>query len=159
MSSTLVRQLRGTRARILSFVDSLTRRQRTALAIGEWSIDDVLRHLIGWDRANRRAVRQIARGEVPDFYGAYDPDWARFNARLVRRYRALRGRALLDALRASHHQLLADLAQLDEREWRRDHGVRFAGDRVTVERLMRVELGDEREHLRQIRDAARRREG
>lgn len=151
----LIRALVDVRAEIIEAVRALGQRGRSAVAIGTWSAEDVVRHLIGWDRTNRLAVGNLRLGRLPAFYARYDRDWASYNAALVRRHRRSRGAQLLRAARRSQRRLVATLASLSEREWARDRGVRFRGTKVTIERLMRVELADERRHLRDLQGVAK----
>ncbi len=115
-----------------------------------WSVRDLLAHLIGWDYANRQAAEAVQAGRQPDFYSLIDRDWHTYNSRLVSEYKRGNLSDLIAVARLTHQELLAYLEKLPAEAFRHDYGVRFRGYRVTIERLLRSELGDEHEHARQI---------
>lgn len=120
--------------------------------LGEWSVKDIIAHIIGWDYANADAVRAVLAGELPAFYAHRDRDWRTFNAGLVRRYREEDHEAGLRAAQRSHEVLCELLESIPAAEFERDHGVRFRGYKVTIARLLAADSKDCRAHAQQIRD-------
>ncbi len=120
--------------------------------LGEWSVKDIIAHIIGWDYANAEAVQAVLAGELPAFYAYYDHDWRTFNAELVRRYRQEKHEDGLRAAQLSHQALCELLESIPAADFERDHGVRFRGYKVTIARLLAADAKDCRLHAQQIRD-------
>lgn len=59
---------------------------------------------------------------------------------------------LLTKARESQGQLLEFLNTIPAENFNKDFGVRFRGYRVTIQRLLEAERGDEQTHLQQITD-------
>ena len=153
--SKLLADLARTRRNILEAARSLSPTRRTAVFLGSWSARQLLAHLVGWDFTNLRAARELLSAKLPTFYGYHDPDWRTYNARLVARYDKGTFTQLLAKATASHNKLLRLVQVTPAAEIVRDHGVRFRGFHVTIERLLNAELDDERVHLRQLRQFGR----
>lgn len=120
--------------------------------LGTWSVKDLLAHLAGWDFANLEAVEAVLAGRLPAFYAYRDPDWRTYNAMLVARYRRGMLTEMIEQARDSHRQLLDFLQSIPAESLGRDFGVRFRGYKVTIQRLLTAEHGDEMTHLQQIGD-------
>lgn len=146
-----IQELRAARQAVLDAAASLTPDVANIVFLGEWSANDIIAHLIGWDYANAEAVRAVLAGELPAFYAHKDPNWRAFNAELVRQYRH---KELEDGWRAaleSHEALCALLEAIPAAEFGRDYGVRFRGYKVTIPRLLASESADELIHAEQLR--------
>ncbi len=149
----LLRELAEARASLLEAARALPTAAQYRVFLGIWSPADLLAHLVGWDKANLTAVQELLRGELPGFYAHYDADWRTFNAGLVARYRRDDFAALLADVEQSHRELVALLAGIPAEEMVRDRGLRFRGWQITIERLMLLEVKDDREHAPQLRTA------
>jgi hypothetical protein len=149
----LIADLLDARRLILELVLDLPPEKQDRVFLGAWSVRDLLAHLAGWDFTNVNAVQDIRAGRSPGVFKQYDPDWATYNAELVRRYRREDFVEMLDSVRQSHQALIEFVQNIPDDEIDRDFGVRSPGGMaITVERFLRFEIDDEREHARQIRD-------
>lgn len=148
----LITKLSDARQVILGQVAALSPVEQDEVFLGEWSVKDLLVHLIGWDITYVAAVQDLTAGELPSFYSAYDADWATYNRNLVREYKRDDWSKLLVAVRDSHDKLMSTLQAIPEEDYERDFGARYAGTSVTIARLVQAEIKDEREHSKQIRE-------
>ena len=147
----LIADMLDTRRRILEAAADVPPALRDKVFLGTWSLLDLLAHLAGWDDANRQAVDAVRSGQLPAFYEFAERSWATFNARLVNEYRVDDFDALVQRVRACQQQLVDVLQALPADDFDRDYQVRFKKYKVTISRLLRAELGDEKVHLSQIR--------
>ena len=146
----LIADLIETRRKIIEITSSFSPTEQDQVFLGIWSIKDLLAHLIGWLEANRKAVKAIRSGKLPEFYAYKDRDWQTYNARLVRKYKRESLAELVSALQVSHQKLIDSIQAIPTEELERDYGVRFKGYKVTIARLLQAELKDEKEHYTQI---------
>ena len=56
------------RGEILDTVRLLSPAQQDEVFLGEWSVKDLLAHLVGWDYTNQEAVAEILEGKKPGFW-------------------------------------------------------------------------------------------
>jgi hypothetical protein len=138
------------RQNILVEVSALSRAQRNQVFLGIWSVKDLLAHLIGWDETNLRAARSVLKGQVPSFYKYENRDWQIYNAMLVKKYRKDSFSALLASVKDSRERLIEFLQTVPPENFNKDFGVRFRGYKVTIQRLLEAEAGDEQIHCQQI---------
>jgi hypothetical protein len=139
-----------TRQNILVEMSGLSDERQDQIFLGVWSVRDLLAHLIGWDHTNLEAVKSVLAGRVPAFYEHHDRDWQTYNAMLVRKHKKGTFRELTAEARASQEHLLEFLDTVPPENFNKDFGVRFRGYKVTVQRLLEAERGDEQTHLQQI---------
>ena len=149
--AALLADVVAARSEILDAARALSPAQQTEVFLGTWSARELLAHLIGWDRANVRAARELQRGELPSFYAYRDPDWRSYNARLVSRHRRGTFRELLRATQESQVKLIAFFSRVPAIEFEKDQGVRFRGYKVTLARLLQADAKDVRVHAAQLR--------
>jgi hypothetical protein len=142
------------RRKILHVAYTLPREKQGEVFLGEWSTQDLLAHLVGWDHTNMAATKSILTGELPEFYSHHDRDWASYNALLVERHKTEDYGELLHSVEASHRALVDLLATVPEDEFEKDSGVRYKRHMVTVARLLQAEAEDEEEHFQQIKEFA-----
>jgi hypothetical protein len=147
----LISGLVDVRERILSTASSLSARELDRAFLGIWSAKDLLAHLAGWDDTNARAMEEILAGELPSFYAHYDKDWATYNSSLVAEYGREDFEEMVALLRETHGKLLDLLSEAPASELWRDRGIRSRGWKVTIGRLLEVEMEDEEEHLLQLK--------
>jgi hypothetical protein len=154
LKDRLIAGLVTARQNILDQLPALSLPQQDQVFLGEWSVKEILAHLIGWDHTYIAAVQDLQAAELPSFYAAYDADWQSYNRNLVHQYRVGEWSELLTAARRAHEQLVDYLRTLPDEEFGQDWGVRYGGTPVTIASLVEAEIKDEREHLRQIREWA-----
>lgn len=142
------------RIRILDLASALPPTKREEVFLGEWSLRDLMAHLIGWDIALLAASQDILVGELPSFYHLRDADWKTLNRQFVMQYNRGDWTELLNAVQDSHAQLLAFLDTVPQDEFTRNHGITYDGSPVTIGRLLVAEIKDERAHYEQIREWA-----
>jgi uncharacterized damage-inducible protein DinB len=148
----LIDGLVSARRSILNAVSDLPTDQVDQVFLGEWSIKDILAHLVGWDITNRQAVQEILAGVYPEFFQYYDKDWHSYNARLVEANKAEPFSALLTELDVSYRQLIATLESLPANDLVNASARRATGRTVTIRNLLKAEAADERQHALQIRE-------
>ena len=136
--------------KILDITSSFPPAKHDEVFLGIWSIKDLLAHLIGWLEANRKAVKAIQSGKLPEFYAYKDRDWQTYNACLVRKYKRDSLAELMSTMQVSHQKLIDSIQVIPAEEFEQDNGVRFKGYKVTIARLLQAELKDEREHSNQM---------
>ena len=150
----ILQELAEARSSVLRLARGLPPQKRYQVFLGEWSPADLLSHLVGWDRANADATRELLEDRLPSFYEHIDRDWRSYNALLVTRYKKDDfGQLILD-VEQSHRELVDQLAGLPASEIVKDRGVKFRGWKVTIERLMKAEASNEREHAKQLNEFA-----
>jgi hypothetical protein len=150
----IISALTEVRRKILHMAYTLPREKQGEVFLGEWSAQDLLAHLVGWDHTNMAATKSILSGELPEFYSHHDRDWASYNAFLVERHKTEDYAELLHSVEASHRALVDLLATVPADEFEKDRGVRYKRYKVTIARLLQAEAEDEEEHYRQIREFA-----
>jgi len=144
-----------TRAAVLQAASQLSHEEQNTVFLGVWSVVDLIAHLIGWDFANLAAAKDIQAGKLPEFYTHYDKDWKTFNAELVAKYKRDDFEELSALSRDSQGQLIEYLESIPTENFEKDFGVRTGRNyKVTIARLLQVELEDEKEHLQQLQDFA-----
>jgi hypothetical protein len=151
----ILHELDESRASILEAACALSPNKQRQVFLGNWSPADVLAHLIGWDRTNSEAAQELLEGRLPSFYAYIDHDWRAYNALLVRRYERDDFDQLIEDASRSHRDLVNVLTGLPANEIVKDRGIRFRGWKVTIERLIKAEASDEREHAKQLSEFAR----
>ncbi len=148
----LIEGLLQVRRSIVGKVTSLPPERRDEVFLGEWSVKDLLAHLIGWDHTNVEAVKEILSGTTPGFCAFYDRDWTSYNAKLVREHTAESFSELLASLERFHQDLIGLLRSIPPEDFEKDYAVRspLGGNTLTLADLLQTELDDERQHLQQI---------
>jgi hypothetical protein len=118
--------------------------------VTDWTVRDIVAHLVGWNRHILLGAKQILRCELP-FYDV-DPgsDYSKVNAALVREYGDTDRSALLESLAASAGELTAFLRAIDPGEWDRDFGVRHKGETLTVKSTVDDLIADYDHHRGQL---------
>ena len=147
----IISALTEVRRKILHVAYTLPREKQGEVFLGEWSVRDLLAHLVGWDYTNIEATKSILSGELPEFYSHHDRDWASYNAFLVERHKTEDYAEVLHSVEASHRALVDLLATVPEDEFEKDRGIRYNRYKVTIARLLQAEADDEEEHYRQIK--------
>lgn len=141
-----------TRQNILAEVSKLSETERNQVFLGVWSVKDLLAHFIGWDETNLHAVKSVLEGQLPAFYEHRDRDWQTYNTILVKKHKKGSFQELLMAVKNTQEKLVEFLQTVPPENFKKDFGVRFRGYKVTIQRLLEAERGDEQTHYQQIVD-------
>jgi TfoX/Sxy family transcriptional regulator of competence genes len=128
---------------LLDRVKLLSPAQQDQVFLGEWTVKELLAHLVGWDHTNLEAVGEILAGEKPAFWQQYDRDWQSYNARLVAQHRRDDFAEMLAAVEQSHRALIEYLQAV--------HADQYA-KRKPIKTLLRAETTDEEEHRQQVEE-------
>ena len=137
----IISGLVAARSRILDAVNSLSPAMQDQVFLGEWSVKDLLAHLVGWDYTNLTAVQEILAGRKPRFWQHHDRDWKSYNAQLVAEHKREDFSELVAAVEQSHRKLIDCLQTVPADEYVK---------RKQIASLLRAETKDEEEHHRQI---------
>ena len=117
--SEIVSYLEFGRAEFLKSVDGLSHREMTQIPIfDDWTVKDVLSHIIGWDEwtlENLPLILQDRAGEV----SAVDPDT--LNQQSVRAWREKPLSEILDTIKATHRQIFDIIASRSQRNRHAPH--------------------------------------
>lgn len=148
----LLADLTGARQEIMDAAASVSPRQEEQVFLGDWCLRDLVAHLIGWDYTNRDAAEDILGGQVPAFYELRDSDWHSLNYHFVQKFNKGSWSDLLDSARQSQQALIGYLETIPDADLFNDFGVRHAGIKVTIARLLAAEAKDEKKHAAQIRE-------
>lgn len=147
----IIAGLIAARQHIVDAVADLPSDKQDDVFLGTWSIKDVLAHLVGWDVTNIEAITDIRAGQPPRVFQQWDPEWAQYNAELVRKYKRDHFIELLDALQTSHAALIAFVRTVPDDDFEKDYGIRSPGGRIiTVAWFLQFEIEDEGRHYQQI---------
>lgn len=126
---------------LLDVVRQLSPAQQNQVFLGEWTVKDLLAHLVGWDYTNMQAVQEILAGEQPGFRQHYDRDWKSYNARLVAEHRREDFTEMVAAAEQSHRALIEYLQAVHPDEYVK---------RKPIKTLLRAEIRDGEEHRQQV---------
>jgi hypothetical protein len=147
----ILADLVAARRDILEVVAALPPERVDEIFLGEWTVKDLIAHLIGWDATNRQAVMEILAGQSPTFFQYYDKDWQSYNRSLVAKYKLEPFAALLATVENSHHELISFLDSIPAKELLNSKARTTRGRTVTIHNLLRAEARDERVHAEQVR--------
>jgi hypothetical protein len=139
----IISGLVAARTLLLDSAISLAPRAQDEVFLGEWSVKDLLAHLVGWDHTNLSAVEEILAGQKPGFWAHYDRDWKSYNAQLVAEYKRDGFSELATAAEQSHRELIDYLQTVPADQYLK---------RRQIGSLLRAETEDEEEHHRQIQE-------
>jgi len=148
----IISEMQRVRSELLTEVAVLSRKERDTVFLGIWSVRDMLAHLAGWDFANTDAAKNIIAGKLPSFYQHHDHDWQTYNAMLVKKYRRNTFREIRTILKKSQKELVKYLRTIPAEYFNRDFGIRFQGDKVTIQHLLEADVKDVTLHHQQIID-------
>lgn len=149
----IITGLMDARQQIRISVDKLPPEKQNEVFLGSWSIKDLLAHLVGWDYTNIEAVDDIRARKLPAVLSKWNPDWAKYNAELVMKYKRDDFKEMLDCVESSHQALVEHVRAIPEEDIEKDFGVRSSwGKNVTMEWFLQAEIDDEGKHNRQIQE-------
>ena len=147
----LIIGLKGARIDIFNSIAQLPVERLGEVFLGEWSIKDLLAHLVGWDFTNLQAIQDILSGRPPAFFRYYDQDWRSYNKSLVEKYKIEPFSELLAKAQASHQEFVSFLEALSAEQLVNGKTRSESGRTVTVRNLLQAETRDEQTHAMQIR--------
>ena len=112
----LLKTLDGEFASFLDIIDGLSDERMTQVWYGEWSVRDILAHIVGWHREEAGMLERMARGERPVPEGTDNPYSVgdAWNARFVERWQTASPATIVVELKASKDAYVAAARQLPE---------------------------------------------
>lgn len=143
-------RLHASRARLLAVVEPLTEADLDRPAAGEWTIRQILMHLIASEDDHRRVVEAILRGESDRLPHDFSLD--AHNAHRLAEVGWLEREALQTALQAQRARTLALAEGLDD-EALAQRGRHPALGEMSVGDILRIIAVHELRHLRDIQAA------
>jgi hypothetical protein len=147
----IIGNLRAIRRKIFALVCQLPPEKCAEVFLGEWTVLDLLAHLEGWDHWNLKGAKEVISGKLPAYFSFYDPDWRRFNAALVNKYKKKNVNEQLASLQQSHQRLINFLERISNEEFIKDHRLRWQSWEITIAGDLQTELDDEETHYRQLK--------
>jgi uncharacterized protein (TIGR03083 family) len=146
----LLDRLNKSRARLLAAIESLTESDLDRPAAGDWTIRQILSHLITSEEDHRRVAEVILCGEIERLPREFALD--EHNARRLAELGRLDRDALLAALAEQRAQTVRLLESLDEPALERRGPHPALGD-MSVGDILRIIAVHEARHLRDIEAA------
>ena len=145
-----VAKLNESRARLMRLLDQLAEAQATQVMVNpEWSVRDIVSHLVGAERGMTRMALQFATGSNPKLPADYNNDV--YNARQVAKRKSLTYAQARAELEASRVDMLAFMETLTAPQlaYRGEHPIR--GD-ISLKELLGVIAWHEGLHSQEISD-------
>ncbi|MBN1217533.1 MAG: DinB family protein [Anaerolineae bacterium] len=136
------------RAELLNSIEGLSQRELTHIPIYEdWTVKDVLAHIIGWDQWILEILPLIRQNRADEIKGV-NPD--RFNRQTLAVWRDKPLSEVLTTIKTTHRQILDIIAGLDhvEIDMRHSRGKQTITIRSYVIDIM---VEHERQHAEEIR--------
>ena len=139
-------------AGFLDTIDGLSDERMTNVWYGEWSVRDILAHIVGWHREEAGMLERMPSGERPWPEGSGHPynEGDAWNARFVEKWHTASPATILEELKDSKDEYVAAARLLPEE--------RFREGRTAYRLLQEGSIDHYRDHAAQIRDW-RKREG
>jgi hypothetical protein len=147
--TTVLKQLETEYQNLKQAIDGLDREQMERVWFGEWSVKDILAHVLGWEREMAAALGRIARGERPTPEGVDYSNSDEWNAKFSLALRPQLPTTVVAEWQQTHmNYVRAAQAVPDDR-----FGVSDDGRPKTVNRLLETSgYGHYKEHAAQIRE-------
>jgi uncharacterized damage-inducible protein DinB/predicted RNase H-like HicB family nuclease len=143
----LLARLAAERSGLLEQLIGLDERALTeVLAVGDWTVKEVLAHIAAWDRWVLREMKRMLRGEAPDITTAQNED--AFNAANVPAWRNRALEEVLAELQEARATWVAWLETLPVEEFFRRRS--FQGDNWAFPGWLKVYWRHDAEHAAQI---------
>ncbi len=98
-------------------IDGLTHEQLVRTCADDWSVRDIIGHVIGWHHEMDDALERMARGERPVPEGVDYSDSDTWNARFVETWRGASPEAVVAELRASKDLFVAAARQVPDEKF------------------------------------------
>ena len=159
--------MRASFAEVMAVLDAIPRERLTDVGVtDEWSVRDVLAHESGYERWVAAAIFGDLEGRTPttqEYYGrddspteAEDANDDTVNAWVVAHARTRTVDAVLAEFRWAHDRLVEAVAACEEADLEDPNRLPFTKGKTLLAILPGQCWGHHREHLRQIREFARR---
>ena len=145
-----VAKLNESRATLMGLLDQLAEMQAAQVMINpEWSVKDLVGHLVGAECGMTRMAQQFATGANPKLPTGYNNDV--YNARQVEKRKALTYAQARAELESSRGNLLAVIDQLTaaQLDYQGEHPVR---GNISLKELLNVIAWHESLHSKEISD-------
>src|SRR5262245_40079347 len=120
--------------------------------IGNWTVRDIVAHLVGWNLYIIQGSKQVLKGETPFYDSDPGENWNKVNADLIARHNTTDKKKILQELKQTGAEVKAFLNQVRAEDWNRDFGVREKGKVVTVQTTLDGLIEDYPHHAKQIAD-------
>jgi len=120
-----------------------------------WAPRDVIAHLIGWNLYTIKGCQQLKKGELPFYFNDPGDDFCKVNAVLVGKYSSKDKKKLLEQLDASAEKLKSYLATIKPSVWKRDFGVKYMGETITIKNSVDAFMPDFINHKKEIEEWAK----
>ena len=164
---TCLAEMRASFAEVVAVVDTIPHQRLTELGVTDaWSVRDVLAHESGYERWVAAAIFGDLEGRTPtnqEYYGrdeapteADDENDDTVNAWVVAHARTLPVDDVLDEFRWAHDRLVEAVQGCEEAALEDPNRLPFTKGKTLLSILPGQCWGHHREHLRQIREFARR---
>lgn len=145
-------RLNKSRARLLAVVEPLTEDDLDRPAAGDWTIRQILSHLVTSEEDHRQVIEVIVQGKADRLPREFALD--AHNARRLAELGQLSREALLAALAEQRAQTVALVQRLDEAALAQ-RGPHPALGEMSVDDIFRIIAVHEQRHLRDIQAALR----
>ncbi len=143
----IIADLEYGREQLFQAIQGLSRREMTQIPIyDDWTVKDVLAHIIGWDQWTLEILPLILQDQA-DQIMPVDPD--SLNAQTLRTWRNKSLDEVLTTIKSTHRQILEVIAGLDHKEIDMRHR---RGDRIITIRsyVINIMIDHERQHAEEI---------
>ena len=128
---TALQQLDAEYQQLLQTIEGLDESQLTSVWFGEWSVKEIVGHVLGWEREMAGALKRLARGERPVPEGVDYSNSDEWNGKFASAVAAIGVRTVLANWRQAHmNYVKAARSVPDDRYGERD------GKPQTVNRLL-----------------------
>ncbi len=153
----VLERIQTERRRLEASLKGLNREQmEIAGVVGDWSVKDVLAHLVEWEQMFERWYRAGLRGEIPQL-PAPGIDWEaldRLNQQIYEKHRDRDLDQILEEFRASYDRTLATIQEMSEAEMFTPSRYAWLGEGSLVDYV----LANTANHYRWAKDRIRRNE-
>ena len=129
---------------LLQAIEGLEDEALSRVWFGDWSIKQVLGHILGWEREMTVALERLARGERPTAEGVDYSNTKEWNAKFARATDAIEPGSILAMWRQVHMTYIRAARAIPDERY---------GDEKTVNRLLQASsTGHYPEHAGPIRE-------
>jgi len=139
-----LQQLDGEHKKLREAVSGLDNKQLDQTWYDQWSVKQIIAHVLGWEREMTGALERIARGERPTLEGVDYSDSDAWNAKFAHEWGPIQANTVLAAWDQAH-VVFAKAAQSVPAD---RYGTKEDGSPTTVSRLIETTgYGHYQEHL------------
>lgn len=147
--ATALKELETEYQNLRKLVDDLSEEQLSRVWYGEWSIKDIIAHILGWEKEMTVALQRLARGERPAPEGVDYSNPDRWNETFSQAMKSIQPSTVLATWHQTHMNYIKAAKAVPEDRF----GQGEDGRPKTVNRLLEASgTGHYREHAGPIRD-------